>query len=218
MRRRLAGRRGNPQPEMVRRVGRREPVGRQDAVYQALRVRGRVERPVVVERIGQEAAAAAARVADASPCAARRHERVAPEVRLEVDRQVVALPSPGGRLCGRRPQRRPGPFAGEPRHIERFHRIDRRHAVRERRVPASDHQPQLRIRQSRPDGGDCTERHQKVTDPLETKQQHASGWRFVVRCGLPPSVDRRPGGQCQVGRAHEPALVPAVDLQMLEHV
>ena len=54
---------------------------------------------VVVERIGQEGAAAAARVADArrrAPLAC--HQRVAPDVRLEVERQVEAVTPPGRRL------------------------------------------------------------------------------------------------------------------------
>ena len=145
-----------------------------------------------------------------------RHQRVAADVALEVDREIVASRPPATRRASRR--RSTPPRRRAPATAHRASRRDRCRADIARRPRSS-----CRRRDRSPPRAPCARtasmaarRHQQIADPLEPQQQDALRRRAARR----PGTSRRNGRQRrqrEIGHADRQPLARIEDLQVGEH-
>ena len=170
-----------------------------------------MRRRVVVERDVEHRPATAARPSHRSGSAGRRHDEIAADVGLEVDREIVAACPPAPGSAQEAGHADPFALARQPARVERLDAVDRRDRGRQRGIPAADDQIDLGRRCERPNVADGLERHHEIANPLEAKQQNAPR-RSLARAGERPH-DRRRDGQGGIRHAHERALTEVRNLQ-----
>ena len=193
----------------------RESVPGQRPLDESPCVRPRVDRPVVAQRAGQEPASASRVVPDAPPGAARRQQRIAPDVGLEVDCEVEVVALPPDDAAGHFPQRRPRTFLRQPRCVDRLHPIHCRHEPGKVGVPTSDRQAYLGLGRPRPHRADGVQDHQEIADTLEAEEQDAAR-RVLRRRRAPPPLNGGKRRDDRIGAPDKPPFAAIHDLQVIE--
>ena len=148
--------------------------------------------------------------------AGNRHQRVAANVALEVDREIVASRPPFARPCEQGARRRRAAAAREPRCIERLDAVDAAETPGHVGVPAAHHEVDRRLRRHAADGFDGRSRHQQVADALESQKQYPRrlGRRTSSRQQPAEGRQRRQG---DVRSADGQPLTRIQNLQMGKH-
>ena len=98
------------------------------------------------QRIGQQGAAAARDEAGATRCTGQRKKKIASDVGLEIDREIVIRRRHARARAHQARQESPRPFARHPRHVERFDGVTPGISSRERNVPTADDEIDFGVR------------------------------------------------------------------------
>ena len=140
-----------------------------------LRILGNVRARIGRDRIGQHSAAAAREKSHAPRCARQGEQQVAPDVGLEIDREIVvsccATPS-RARRSARHDSPRPSPC--HPRHVERFNGITPGMSAASGRFQLPTTRSICRLRRHRSDHRNRLEHHRPGRRPLQSKQKDAA--------------------------------------------
>ncbi len=138
----------------------------------ASRVVARVRPGIVIEGLIEDGTSTGAGVAGRPARSGRRKKQVAPDIRLEVDAEIVPPMPPARGTLKHRSRIQPGAVTRKPARVERLDAVDVWDRPRELLVPAADHEIDPCRRRMPANRRDSGERHQQVADPLETKQQN----------------------------------------------
>ena len=136
---------------------------------------GRVFARIVGEREVEQRAASPAREPHEPPRAGHGKQEVAPDVRFEIDGQIVSIARPSSRVLQQPGQRVTVATASQPARVEGFDAIDRRNGCGEVRVPAAHHEIDRRVRSQSPQLCERGQGHQQVADSFEPQAQDPTG-------------------------------------------
>ena len=170
---------------------------------------------VVGHAVGQQRPASCHVETHRSPRSRERHQQVAADITLEVDREIVAARSPAPRASQQPDSTLGASVPRQPGGIERLHAVDLPDQAGKRLVPRADHEIDGGFGSQAAHLPDGAERHQQVPDAFEPQEQHRR-----PAAGGSPNVSGtqqwRDDGQRKVGETDETTLSGIGNLKMRE--
>ena len=196
---------------------RQRPGGQvEGALDQRQAVVGDVAAAIVRDDIGEERAAAGLPESDAPRGPGQRHQRVRPDVALEVDREVVASGAPAAGAAGQRRGRGISAAAArEPRHVERLDTRDLEDEAGHR--PRSSCRRPGRSRRRAPARARRESRPATSADRRCARAAAAGCALPAAPCGGAAAAGQGQGRQSGICQADRPALARRVDIEVIEH-